>query len=111
MAGAVATREPETKGALGAGLVLLVIAACGPALVWRRPDTTDAQRRRDEAECAARADMERSVPVIVQRVGPGSQGLSESIELQTRQRFDVDVYRVCMEGRGYQRVPATPGGG
>ena len=102
-------RGPGTTGVLGAGLALLVVAACGPALVWRRPDTTDVERRRDEAECAARADMERSVPMIVQRVGPGSQGLSESIELQTRPRVDVDAYRACMKSRGYRRIPATAG--
>ena len=25
----------------------------------------------------------------------------------TRRRFDVDLYRACLESRGYRRVPVT----
>ena len=107
MAGMVGTRQPIGRCLLGLGTVLLAVVACGPAMVWRRSGTTDADRRRDEAECAARADLEKSTPAIVQRAGPGSRMLSESIELETRRRFDVDLYRACLESRGYRRVPVT----
>ena len=92
-------------------VVLVVGAACGPAMVWSRPGVTVAERRRDEAECAAKADREKSVPVLVRRPSSTGGGSSDNIELESRRRFDFDAYHDCMESRGYRRVPAVPPAG
>jgi hypothetical protein len=86
-------------------LVLLVSAACVAVVRWERPGATDAERRRDEAECWARADIERAVPArrIVSRSGTAIQ---ETIELVPRREFDSAVYDECMRSRGYRKVPA-----
>ncbi len=86
------------------GVIVLLGAACGPALVWDRPGFTDAQFRRDDGECSREADLEKSVPTV-RRWDRG--GAAESIELTRQTRFAFDVYRACMEGRGYR--PVTEG--
>jgi hypothetical protein len=86
--------------------VALGSAACATGARWERPGATEAERRRDEAECAAQADRDRSVP---QRTTARSGGrTTESMELVTVRNFDSGVFNECMQTRGYERVPARP---
>jgi hypothetical protein len=85
-------------------LVLAVVlaglgtAACGAGTRWERPGATDAERRRDEAECAGLANRDHAVPV--QRTRQGQDGL----ELTTVRDFDTRAFGECMRSRGYQAV-------
>ena len=68
---------------------------------------TQDDRRRDEAECAAQANRDRSVPA--QRIIARSGGrVTEGMELVTVREFDSGAFDQCMETRGYRRVPGTP---
>jgi hypothetical protein len=67
---------------------------------WERPSRTDAERRRDEAECAAQANCDHSVPA--QRITPRPGGeTTEGIELVTVRDFDSGAFDECMRTRGY----------
>lgn len=91
-----------TIGAGGAG--------CATIQRWERPGATEAEQRRDETECWARADNERAV--LGQRVIARSDGrVTESLELVPRREFDTALYEQCLQDRGYRRVPAKPAGG
>jgi hypothetical protein len=88
-------------------LLALGSAACGAGVRWERPGMTEDDRRRDEAECAAQANRDRSVPA--QRIIARSGGrVTESMELVTVREFDSGAFDQCMETRGYRRVPGTP---
>jgi hypothetical protein len=78
--------------------------ACVAVTRWERAGATDAERRRDEAECWARADVERAVPArrILRRPGGA---LDETVELVPRREVDGALYEACMRERGYRRVP------
>jgi hypothetical protein len=90
-------------------LTVLVLggAACGAGTRWDRPGMTEEDRQRDEAECAAQANRDRSVPA--QRIIARSSGrTTEGMELVTVRDFDSGVFDECMRTRGYRRVPAPP---
>jgi hypothetical protein len=92
-------------------LLLAVLAlgtvACASGARWERPGGTDAERRRDEGECAAQANRDRSVPA--QRITPiPGSGTTETTELVTVRDFDTGAFDECMRVRGYARVPARP---
>jgi hypothetical protein len=88
-------------------LVALGSAACVTGVRWERPGATEAERRRDESECAAQANRDRSVPA--QRIVTRSSGrTTEGMELVTVRDFDSGVFDECMRTRGYERVPARP---
>ena len=81
--------------------------ACATGARWERPGATEADRRRDETECAAQASRDRSVPA--QRTITRSGGrTTEGMELVTVRDFDSGVFDECMRTRGYARVPARP---
>ena len=84
-------------------LASLIAAGCGAALMWDRPGSTEADFRRDDGECRRQADVEKLVPAL-RRVPRGAA--TDSIELRPRTEFDFDVYRDCLERRGYRQVPA-----
>jgi hypothetical protein len=88
-------------------LCALGSAACGAGVRWERSGATEAERQRDETECASRANRDRSVPAqrITTRSGTRS---TESIELVTVRDFDSDLFDECMRTRGYRRVPTRP---
>ena len=82
-------------------------AACATGARWERPGGTEAERRRDETECAAQANRDRSVPA--QRIVSRSGGrTTESMGLVTVRDFDSGIFDECMRTRGYDRVPARP---
>jgi hypothetical protein len=86
-------------------VVTLGAAACATGARWERPGSTEAERRRDETECAAQANRERSVPA--QRIATRSGGrITESMGLVTVRDLDPGVFDECMRTRGYDRVPA-----
>jgi hypothetical protein len=90
-------------------LILLTLgsAACATGVRWERSGATEAEQRRDESECAARANRDRSVPA--QRIVTRSSGrTTEGMELVTVRDFDSGVFDECMRTRGYERVPARP---
>ena len=91
-------------------LVVLGSAACGAGARWERPGATEAERQRDETECAARANRDRSVPVRRSVSGSGTRVSQEGIELVTVRDFDLGAFDECMRARGYERVPARPPG-
>jgi hypothetical protein len=80
----------------------LLLAACAPAAVWERPGATDAERRRDETECASLATEERMVP---RRRAVGRAGREEVLELEREYRFDTERYEACLVARGYRKAP------
>jgi hypothetical protein len=90
-------------------LALLGGAACAVGVRWERAGGTDAERRRDEAECAAQANRDRSVPAQRITTRSGARA-TEGVELVTVRDFDSGVFDECMRTRGYERVPArSPG--
>jgi hypothetical protein len=95
------------RRALVLAALALGIGACATGARWERPGGTDAERQRDEAECASQANRDRSV--LGQRITsrPGG-GTVESPELVTVRDVDTGAYDECMRTRGYQRVPARP---
>lgn len=95
--------------ALVLSALLVGSAACGAAVRWERSGGTEAERQRDETECAAQANRDRSVPAqrIITRSGTVA---NESIELVTVRDFDWDAFNECMRTRGYARVPTRPPG-
>ena len=86
-------------------LAVLGSVACGAGTRWERPGASDADRRRDEAECAALANRDRSVPVQRGLSGSPSRRGQDGLELVTVRDFDTGVFGVCMRDRGYQEVP------
>jgi hypothetical protein len=89
-------------------LVLMVAvlgtAACGAGSHWQRPGATEADRRRDEAECAGLANRDRSVPVQRGLSGSPARRGQDGLELVTVRDFDTGVFGQCMRSRGYQEV-------
>ena len=81
-------------------------AACATGARWERPGATEADRRREEAECAAQANRDRSVPAQRITSRPGGR-TTENIELVTVRDFDTGAFDECMRTRGYRKVPAT----
>jgi len=91
------------------GLLLTLAVGCVTIERWERPGTTEAEQRRDETECWARADNERAV--LGRRVMTRRDGsVIESVELVPRREFDTALYEQCLVDRGYRRVPAAPAG-
>jgi len=90
-------------------LALLVLGsvACAAGTRWERPGGTDADRKRDETDCAGLANRDRSVPAQRIITRPGGR-TTEGVELVTVRDFDAGVFDECMRSRGYQRVPAAP---
>jgi hypothetical protein len=92
-------------------LVILASAACGAGVRWERPGGTEAERQRDEAECAGLANRDRSIPA--QRgtmAGSSTRRGADGIELVTLRDFDTGVFGECMKARGYDQVPSRPPG-
>ena len=85
-------------------------AACGAGARWERPGATEADRRRDEAECAGQANRDRSVPVSRGATGTATRRGADGVELATVRDFDTGAFDACMRGRGYQQVPGRPPG-
>ena len=95
------------RRALTLTLLALGSVACATGARWERPGGTEAERRRDEAECASQANRDHSVPA--QRITARANGsTSEGIELVTVRDFDSGAFDECMRTRGYARVPARP---
>jgi hypothetical protein len=88
-------------------LTALGATACATGVRWERTGGTEAERRRDEAECAARANRDRSVPAQRISARSGSR-TTEGIEFVTVRDFDSGVFDECMRTRGYERVPTRP---
>jgi hypothetical protein len=95
------------RRALALTILALGTVACATGARWERPGGTDAERRRDEAGCAAQADRDRSLPT--QRVTPlPGGGTVETTERVTARNVDPGVFDECMRTRGYERVPGRP---
>jgi hypothetical protein len=99
------------------GGVALVSAACGPALVWQKPGGTDAQYQSDDSECRGRVGVAQVIPGGSSPSTYGGTGSTPAMltpysQGSTGPRSDLQDYRDCMEGRGYQLAPAParPGG-
>jgi hypothetical protein len=92
------------------GLAGLSLAACGAGARWERAGATDAERRRDEAECAGLANRDRSVPVSRSTTGSATRRNMDGLEMATVRDFDTGVFDECMKSRGYQQVSGRPAG-
>ena len=88
-------------------LVALGSAACATGARWERPGATEVERRRDETECAAQANRDRSVPGQRITSRPGG-GVTESTELVTVRDFDSGVFDECMRTRGPEGPATAP---
>jgi hypothetical protein len=94
-------------------MVALVLAAggtlaCGAGVRWERPGGTETERRRDETDCAALANRDRSVPVPRSMSGSSTRRGQDGLELVTVRDFDSGAFDECMKARGYERVPGRP---
>jgi hypothetical protein len=95
------------RRALALTALAFTVAACATGARWERASGTDADRRRDETECASLANRDHSVPA--QRITTRSDGsTTETIGLVTVRDFDSVAFDECMRARGYARVPAHP---
>jgi hypothetical protein len=92
-------------------LAILASAACGAGVRWERAGGTEAERQRDEAECAGLANRDPSIPAQRGTMASSSTRRgSDSMELTTLRDFDTGVFSECMKARGYQQVPSRPPG-
>lgn len=92
---------------LGAAVVWTL--GCSAAVRWEKTGASDAERRRDEAECVSLASREGTVPTAQS----ASTSTATPLDSQrTRiQSYDTALVEQCMTGRGYQMVaPARPPG-
>ncbi len=85
-------------------LVMLASAACGAGVRWERPGGTEAERQRDETECAGLANRDRSLPAQRSMTGSSLRRGQDGIELVTVRAYDLGVFDECMKTRGYQQV-------
>ena len=85
-------------------------AACGAGVRWERPGGSEAERQRDETECAARANRDRSIPTQRSMTGASTRRGQDGIELTTIRDFDTGVFDQCMKERGYLQVPGRSSG-
>ena len=90
-------------------LTLLALggAACATGARWERSGATEDDRRRDEAECAAQANRDYSVPA--QRIIARSGGrTTEGMGLVTVRDFDSGVFESHASRRRRPSAPALP---
>jgi hypothetical protein len=87
--------------AAACGAFAFAAQGCGALLVWDRPGSTEEEFRRDATECARSAEVEKFVPTPRM----SSRGRDDVIELAPQKSFSFDLYRRCMEERGYRQVP------
>jgi hypothetical protein len=96
------------------GTVVLVAAVvwtlgCAAAVRWEKAGASDAERRRDEAECVSRASREETVSSA--QTAAASTGTPLDPQRTRMQSYDTAVVDQCMTSRGYQRVaPGRPPG-
>jgi hypothetical protein len=74
-------------------VVLVAIAGCAGQPYWAKTGTTEAEFTRDHRECAEGARASSSRIVLGGRAGSFRDGPV----------VGQDLYRSCMEGRGYTR--------
>jgi hypothetical protein len=91
------------RRALPGAVALAAAAACAPATVWERPDTSARQAETDRTECAAAADDGRYV-LRYRTVTRGGQ-VDQVLMSEPEHRFDVERYEACLRSRGYRPVP------
>jgi hypothetical protein len=90
-------------------LVISSSVACGAVGArWEKSGASEAERRRDEAECASRASRETTVPTA-ERAGSRAGTPYESQQVRIRD-YDSGVFDECMRTRGYERVPGRAPG-
>jgi hypothetical protein len=92
---------------LGAAVVWTL--GCAAAVRWEKTGASDADRRRDEAECVSLASREGTVSTAP----TASASTATPLESQrTRiQSYDTALVEQCMTGRGYHMLaPARPPG-
>jgi hypothetical protein len=95
-------------------IVVLTVAVmatlgCAAAVRWEKSGASEAERGRDETECASRASRESTVP-SAQTVGT-STGTPADPQRTRVLLTDPAVFDECMKTRGYERVlPARPPG-
>jgi hypothetical protein len=97
-------QRPSSAGRQTVALGLLVLAATGCATLarWDRPGASEAQARRDQADCAARASREASLPAG-QPIGT-HPGMPADPQRTMERSTDTAAFDACMQERGYQRV-------
>lgn len=82
--------------ALGLGFALLATTGCVTLWTWERPDTDEAQTRRDVDLCQQTAKAPR-VPRPFQMTGAAIT----SVPYEDLDRVQFDA---CMKGKGYTRL-------
>jgi hypothetical protein len=92
---------------VGAAVVLTL--GCTAAVRWEKTGASDAERRRDEAECVSLASREGTVPAA--QTASASTATPLDSQRMRIQSYDTALVDQCMTGRGYQVVaPARPSG-
>jgi hypothetical protein len=91
------------------GAAVVWTLGCSAAVRWEKAGGSDAERRRDEAECVSLASREGTVPAA-QTASASTSTPLDSQRTQLRS-YDIALMEQCMTGRGYQMVaPARPPG-
>lgn len=91
---------------LGAAVVWTL--GCSAAVRWEKTGASDAERRRDEAECVSLASREGTVPTAQSASASTATPLDYRARIQS---YDTALVEQCMTGRGYRMVaPARPSG-
>lgn len=80
---------PKGEGSIAAVLVVFALSACAPTTVWVKEGADAQALRRDQAECNDE--------------GQDYKFIDDRSERSRQRSIGADLYRRCMEGRGWRR--------
>jgi|ERR1700756_4756056 hypothetical protein len=99
--------------AIAAAALLVACANCtsADAGVWQKAGTSEQTMSQDTAECRASA-QEEALRRYPYRAGSPSLGVTGAVLSQQRDDHgrvvaEASLFNNCMQGRGYQRAPAS----
>ncbi|NIR61710.1 MAG: hypothetical protein GWO02_20570 [Gammaproteobacteria bacterium] len=82
----------------------LLLAACAAAPVFRNPDVTEAQYKRDKFECMKEARVTYTATELYDHGRyPYYTGYARA-STRLRSYIDLELFEACMEARGYEVV-------
>ena len=81
------------KSAIGLFLTTLMLTGC-TMMVWDKPGTTQQEFARDNFECQRDS----------QKVSGHYSGITGYGSGSVDQYTDLDMYQLCMQGKGYTRI-------
>ncbi len=99
---------PLLSGGPLRGLVIagaLLLAACSGKGIWHREGINTTELRRDQAACVGEAG---SYDFLAFDTAPGRSlaGGANGARARIASRTNADVYRTCMQSKGYSKGPS-----